>query len=103
MKKTEREKNEKPISKPYDGLRRSRNLFYDNATIKALKKQDIFGSDKFEGYSRQIEKICKEVTGLTTFKDNILSEQYDFKQYFLTMLSIDVTIELNNIHMIKLD
>ena len=103
MKKTEREKNEKPISKPYDGLRRSRNLFYDNATIKALKKQDIFGSDKFDGYSRQIAKICKVVTGLTAFKDNILSEQYDFKQYFLTMLSIDVTIELNNIHMIKLD
>lgn len=103
MKKTEREKNEKPISKPYDGLRRSRNLFYDKAAISLLKKQDIFGSDKFEGYSRQIEKICKVVTRLTAFKDNILSEQYDFKQYFLTMLSIDVTIELNNIHMIKLD
>ena len=104
IEKTEREKKEeKPISKPYDGLRRSRNLFYDKAAISLLKKQDIFGSDKFEGYSRQIEKICKVVTGLTAFKDNILSEQYDFKQYFLTMLSIDVTIELNNIHMIKLD
>ena len=104
IEKTEREKKEeKPISKPYDGLRRSRNLFYDKAAISLLKKQDIFGSDKFEGYSRQIEKICKVVTGLAAFKDNILSEQYDFKQYFLTMLSIDVTIELNNIHMIKLD
>ena len=104
IEKTEREKKEeKPISKPYDGLRRSRNFFYDKAAISLLKKQDIFGSDKFDGYSRQIEKICKEVTGLAAFKDNILSEQYDFKQYFLTMLSIDVTIELNNIHMIKLD
>ena len=103
IKETEREENESPIPKPYDGLRRSRNLFYDKAAISLLKKQDIFGSDKFNGYSRQIEKICKEVTRLAAFKDNILSEQYGFKQYFLTMLSIDVTIELNNIHMIKLD
>lgn len=99
IKETEREENESPISKPYDGLRRSRNLFYDKAAISLLKKQDIFGSDKFDGYSRQIKKICKEVEGQVAIQDNI----YDFKGNFLTMLSIDVTIELNNIHMIKLD
>ena len=100
IEKTEREKKEeKPIPKPYDGLRRSRNLFYDKAAISLLKKQDIFGSDNFDGYSRQIKKICKEVEGQVAIQDNI----YDFKGNFLTMLSIDVTIELNNIHMIKLD
>ena len=99
IKETEREENESPISKPYDGLRRSRNLFYDKAAISLLKKQDIFGSDNFDGYSRQIKKICKEVEGQVAIQDNI----YDFKGNFLTMLSIDVTVELNNIHMIKLD
>ena len=99
IKETEREENESPIPKPYDGLRRSRNLFYDKAAISLLKKQDIFGSDNFDGYSRHIKKICKEVEGQVAIQDNI----YDFKGNFLTMLSIDVTIELNNIHMIKLD
>lgn len=99
--KKENRRDEKPISKPYDGLRRSRNLFYDkSSSISALKKQDIFKEDA--DYRRQIEEICRKVTGLTDFKNNILSEQYDFKQYFLTMLSIDVTIELNNIHMIDI-
>ena len=45
IEKGKREK-ESPISKPYDGLRHSRNLFYDNAAINFLKEQDIFNPEK---------------------------------------------------------
>ena len=105
--KGEREKEEKPIPKPYDGLRRSRNRLFDNAKVTTLSyEHDIFTSedkdkDKDKDYQNQIDKICGIIHETGDFKNNIL-KQYDFKKYFLTMLSIDVTIELEKIHMIDI-
>lgn len=105
--KEKREKTEKPISKPYDGLRRSRNLLFDNTAINTLSyENDIFTlEDKTKGknndYRNQIGEICEKFQEIGEFKNNILN-QYDFKNYFLTMLSIDVTIELSKIHMIEI-
>ena len=90
IKETEREENESPISKPYDGLRRSRNLFYDKAAISLLKKQDIFGSDKFDGYSRQIKKICKEVEGQVAIQDKILDSVFSSYSILCTPLRLDI-------------
>ena len=106
--KEEREKEEKPIPKPYDGLRRSRNRLFDNAKVTTLSyEHDIFTSeDKAKGkdkdYQSQIDEICGIIPETSDFKNNIL-KQYDFKKYFLTMLSVDVTIELSKIHMIETD
>ena len=105
--KGKREETEKTISKPYDGLRRSRNRLFDKAAINTLSyEEDIFTlKDKKEGknndYRNQISEIYEKFQEIGEFKNNILN-QYDFKNYFLTMLSIDVTIELSKIHMIEI-
>ena len=80
---------------------------FDNTAINTLSyENDIFTlEDKTKGknndYRNQIGEICEKFQEIGEFKNNILN-QYDFKNYFLTMLSIDVTIELSKIHMIEI-
>ena len=47
-----------------------------------------------------LENICKHDASFKTFKDNITHGEFEFSKHLLTMLSIDVTIELKKIHMI---
>ena len=104
------------ITKPYGGLKRSWNLLRKDA-VKESQKHSTLDNVSYKErfvpheedydpvkYNAAIEKVCGRVKELTAFKGSITSDEYfSFNDHFLTMLSIDVTIELNNIHMIKLD
>ena len=104
------------ITKPYGGLKRSWNLLRKDAVKESQKRptpDNVSYKERFVPhekdydpvkYNAAIEKVCERVKELTAFKGSITSdEDFSFNEHFLTMLSIDVTIELNNIHMIKLD
>ena len=91
------------IEKPYDGLRRSRNTFLNAAKGEDnLLYKDIYDTDRpnYHEYCSVLENICKHDASFKTFKDNITHGEFEFSKHLLTMLSIDVTIELKKIHMI---
>lgn len=95
--------SEVSIEKPYDGLRRSRNIFQKVAKGEGnLLYDDIYDTEKpnYHEYCTIIENISRQEELLKTFKDDITLGQFDFPKNFLTMLSIDATIELEKIHMI---
>lgn len=63
--------------------------------------------EKYTDYSTAIKGICgtdeAKSDDLSNFRDDIINKQkkFPFKQHFLTILSIDATIELSKIHMIE--
>lgn len=96
----------KVVQQPYDGLSRAQTLFYKIATTDPvlLSSDEIFESEEqLSAFKKLTDGICGQDERLYTFNTKMLSGNYDFKQHFLTMLSIDVTIELDNIHMIKIN
>lgn len=96
--------SENGIEKPYDGLRRSRNVLF-NAVRGAdtLNYSDIYEKDSiYHEYCIMMDNICKFDGKLDSLNDNITLGEFEFKKHFLTMLSIDATIEYEKIHMIKI-
>ena len=95
-------KNE--IERPYDGLRRSIDLLIKAANgPDTLYYDDIYETNTiYHEYCGLIENICKQDKRFSSLKDNITLGKFEFKKYLLTMLSIDATIELKKIHMIKI-
>lgn len=94
------------LQSSYKGLIQAQKLFYRRATsdLVLLHNDEIFDSkEQYAAYKELINEICKQDEKLNTFNAKILSNDYDFKEHFLTMLSIDVTIELNRIHMIDIN
>ena len=49
-----------------------------------------------------MNELCTIDTELVPFKDSITSNEFDYQTYFFTMLSIDVTNEQKNIHLIDM-
>lgn len=97
--------SENSIKKPYDGLRRSRERFLkDSKGEDNLLYDDIYDTDNpnYHNYCTIIENICRQKELLNSFKDDITLGEFDFPKHFLTMLSIDATIESKKIHMIKI-
>lgn len=92
------------IERPYDGLRRSKKTLFDASKgPDKLNYDDIYENDStyYEYYSI-IENICKLDKRFNSLKDNITLGEFEFKEHLLTMLSIDVTIELKKNHMIEI-
>ena len=94
------------IQVPYNKLTLAQNLFYKRAATNPviLNNNDIFDSiEQFSTYQKIIDEICRKDRKFNAFNTKIVSNKYDFKENFLTMLSIDVTIELSKIHMIDIN
>ena len=97
--------SEVSIDMPYDGLRRSRNIFQNAANGEGnLLYDDIYEKDKpdYHKYCSTMENISRQEKLLNTFKDDIILGQFDFPKHLLTMRSIDAAIESEKIHMIKI-
>lgn len=115
-----KEELENKVYEPYDGLRRSRNMLFGEPIdykpnemteeiMKKIARNNVAYDKRFQpnekesDYSILINEICRQNQRLNDFKNNITApKDFPFKENFLTMLSIDVTIELNKIHMIDI-
>lgn len=92
------------IKKPYDGLRRSRIVLFNAAKgPETLNYSDIYEKDSiYHEYCTIIDNICNLDEKISPLRDNIALGEFEFKKHFLTMLSIDVTIEFGKINMIEI-
>lgn len=96
--------SEDKIERPYDGLRRSRDLLLKAADgPDTLNYDDIYdGGNTYHEYCSILENICRQDGSFNAFKDDITLGEFEFGKYLLTMLSIDTANELKKIHMIKI-
>lgn len=108
------------VKEPYNGLGRAYNLFFKEI-IEANEKDFVEYGERFddkkkedENYAAAIERICgkdkvkqndaEPTERFKRFRDTIIAKgNLPFKEHFLTMLSIDTTIELSKIHMIDIN
>lgn len=91
------------IDKPYDGLRRALKKFLNLSNEQnILNYMDVFDDDIYFKYIGIIENKCEEIKKLDTFRKSMERKTYDFNEIFLSILSIDVTIESEKIHMINI-
>lgn len=118
------EAKEEQIEKPYNGFRRSYNRLFkevldnkpaeDKQPIKNFVEYKRFNDEKIhDNYLTAIKEICGEDKEkqddtesdkkIKHFRDEMSTVgNFPFKENFLTMLSIDVTIEHSKIHMIEI-
>lgn len=96
--------SEDKIEQPYDGLRRSRKILFSIAKgHDRLNHDDMFENNQtYHDYSSTIESIYTQDERFSPLMEEMASGKFEFKRHLLTILSIDVTIELAKIHMIKI-
>ena len=92
------------VERPYDGLRRSRVILMDAAKGQnTLNYNDIYkDNETYHEYCGLLETLCEQDEAFTPFRDSMTLGEFEFNKYFLTMLSIDATVEYKKIHMIKI-
>lgn len=94
---------ESKIAFPYDGLRRSLSMLLSHQHV-VLDIADIFGrgSDACFKYDDLVAKMAKGHSRvLGQYKECFAVDGYDFNADILTMIAVDVAIEVTKIHMIE--
>ena len=68
-----------------------------------LNYNDIYkDNETYHEYCGLLETLCEQDESFTPFRDSMTLGEFEFNKYFLTMLSIDATVEYKKIHMIKI-